>query len=151
MDDRLDELIARLDTVEAEQARRMRVAWEMEDAGRRRDAWARARDALAAAGREGEIIRIREVANRWAGDRAFDINDLYGGGSREGTRGDARRLALPAVMDHLLATVAADLLDVDDRYLLSKPFRTGLTGEMRRTPALRATRGRSSPGRRPAP
>ncbi len=41
MDERLNDLIALLDTVEAEQARRMRVAWEMEDAGRRRDAWAR--------------------------------------------------------------------------------------------------------------
>jgi hypothetical protein len=119
---------SQLASIEAEQARQMRLAWEMEDPRPRKAAWAAATAALRGAGRADELDELREAVNAWAGDKAFNFVDLYGGGSPERTRQEARLGALPAVMDAGLAAIAGDLLDQDQRYALGKPYRAGLTG-----------------------
>jgi hypothetical protein len=139
--------LAQLVTVDPEQARAMRMAWDLEDPGPRRAAWAAATVAMRAAGREWELDDLREAVNTWAGDRAFNFVDLYGGGSPERTRQEARFAALPPVMDAGLALVAADLLDQDQRYALAKPFRAGMTGASRRRRAGAGPGGRRAPGR----
>lgn len=120
---------AQLVSIEPEQARQMRLAWDTEDPAPRKVAWGAATVALRSVGRGGEIDELRGVVNAWAGDKAFNFQDLYGGGSPERTRQEARVAALPAVMDAGLAAIAGEFLDVDQRYLLTKPYRTGLTGE----------------------
>jgi hypothetical protein len=129
MTEMIERFQAQLVGIEPEQARQMRLAWDTEDAAPRKAAWATATAALRAAGRGGELDELREAVNGWAGDKAFNFQDLYGGGSPERTRQEARVAALPAVMDAGLAAIAADFLDVDQRYLLTKPYRTGVTGE----------------------
>lgn len=144
MDDPIDAFLGRIVAVNPDQARAMRVAWDLEPAAARKIAWARATVALREAGRSADLDRLREAVNAWAGDKAFDFVDLYGGGSSERTRQEARFAALPAVMDAGLLAIAGDLLDQDARYLLGKPFRVGMTGEARRVPGRR-------PGRRRTP
>lgn len=125
----IERFLARLASIEPEQARRMRIAWDMEDPAPRKAAWAAATAALRADGRGGELDALRDGVNTWAGDKAFNIVDAYGGGSLERTRQEARFAALPAVMDAGLASIAADVLDQDQRYALTKPYRSGLSGD----------------------
>lgn len=129
MTEMIERFQAQLVSIEPEQARQMRLAWDMEDPAPRKAAWVAATAGLRADGRGGEVEELREVVNAWAGDKAFNFQDLYGGGSPERTRQEARIAALPAVMDAGLAVIAGEFLDVDQRYLLTKPYRTGLTGE----------------------
>jgi hypothetical protein len=125
----VERFLAQLAIIEPEQARQMRMTWDMEDPEPRKAAWTKAGAALKAAGRGAEIEELRDGVNSWAGDKAWNIMDQFGGGSPERARQEARRAALPPVMDAGLATIAADLLDQDERYALTKPFRTGLSGE----------------------
>ena len=129
MTDTIERFQAQLVGIEPEQARQMRLAWDMEDPAPRKAAWIAATAAMRAAGRAGELDELRDAVNAWAGDKAFNFQDLYGGGSPERTRQEARLAALPAVMDAGLATIAADVLDQDQRYLLLKPYRNGVSGE----------------------
>lgn len=141
MRDVIERFLAQLVSIEPEQARQMRLVWEMEDAAPRKTAWATASAELKAAGRGREIDELRDAVNAWAGDKAFNFQDLYGGGSPERTRQEARLAALPAVMDAGLAAIATDFLDQDQRYLLTKPYRTGLAGDAGRPRrAARTTR-----------
>lgn len=146
MTETIERFVAQLVTIEPEQARQMRVAWDAEDPEPRKAAWLIATDGLKAAGRSGELDELRAGVNAWAGDKAFNIMDAVGGDSAERSRQEARYRALPAVMDAGLATIAADLLDVDQRYLLLKPFRAGFSGEVGR-PRRSGRPVRRSPGR----
>src|SRR4051794_23038270 len=119
MTDVMERFLAQLVGIGPEQARQMRLVWEMEDAAPRKTAWAAASAGLKAAGRGREIDELRDAVNAWAGDKAFNFQDLYGGGSPERTRQEARLGALPAVMDAGLAAIATDFLDQDQRYLLT--------------------------------
>ncbi len=141
----IERFLARIATIEPEQARQMRVAWDAEDPEPRRTAWTVASERLRAAGRHAELDELRAAVNEWAGDKAFNFVDAVGGGSPEQIRQQARYQALPPVMDAGLASVAGDLLDQDQRYLLLKPMRAGMSGEAGRPRAS----GRSV--RRPAP
>ena len=140
MTDAIERFLAQLVAIEPEQARQMRLAWETEDPAPRRAAWASATAALRAAGRGSEIDALRDAVNRWAGDKAFNFQDLHGGGSPERTRQEARLAALPAVMDAGLAGIAGPLLDQDQRYLLLKPYRAGVGGGGGRLRAGRTAR-----------
>ncbi len=146
MTDTIERFVAQLTTIEPEQARQMRVAWDAEDPEPRKLVWALATDGLKAQGRARELDALRAGVNEWAGDKAFNFLDVAGGDSSERSRQEARYQALPPVMDAGLATVAADLLDVDQRYLLMKPFRAGLSGEVGR-PRRSGRPMRRSPGR----
>lgn len=146
MTETIERFLARLVSIEPEQARQMRLAWEMEDPAPRKAAWVAATTALKAVGRGGEVDELREAVNAWAGDRAFNFVDLYGGGSPEKLRNEARTAAVPAVMDAGLLAIAGDLLDQDQRYVLGKPFRSGMTGETGR-PRRPGRTMRRSPGR----
>jgi hypothetical protein len=132
MTERIEAYLTQLESIEPEQARAMRLAWDTDDPGPRQAAWAAATAALKAAGRGAELDELREALTTWAGDRAFNFADLYGGGSSERTRQEARIAALPAVMDAGLLAIAGDLLDQDQRYALAKPFRAGVTGTIGR-------------------
>ena len=143
MSEIVDRYVARIAAIEPEQARRMRLEWEMEDPAPRKAAWAAASAALRDAGREDDLAALRDAVNGWAGDSATRSMEAYWGGSRERDRYDARTAALPPVMDAGLAAIAGDLLDVDARWALEKPFRAGMTGETRRGPVRRGRR----PGR----
>ena len=142
----IERYLAQLVTIEPEQARQMRVAWDAEDPDERKAVWGLASGALKAAGRGRELDELRDGVNAWAGDKAFNFLDVAGGDSSERTRQEARLQALPPVMDAGLATIAADLLDVDQRYLLMKPYRAGVTGEVGR-PRRGGRAMRRSPGR----
>ncbi|MFO1540282.1 MAG: hypothetical protein ACKOTZ_07530 [Chloroflexota bacterium] len=144
--DPVDAFLARIVGIGPDQARAMRLAWDLEPGAPRKIAWARATAALRDAGRDADLDALRDAVNAWAGDKAFDFVDLYGGGSTERTRQEARIAALPAVMDAGLVAIAGDLLDQDTRYLLQKPFRAGLTGEARRAPGRRPVRRRAGGG-----
>lgn len=146
MTETIERFLAQLVTIEPEQARQMRVAWDAEDPEPRRAVWGVATDALRAAGRAKELDELRAGVNAWAGDKAFNIMDAVGGDSAERTRQEVRYRALPAVMDAGLATIAGELLDVDQRYLLLKPFRAGVSGEAGR-PRRSGRSLRRSPGR----
>jgi hypothetical protein len=140
MSDDLDAFLARIATIEPEQARRMRLAWEMADPAPRREAWAAATERLREAGREDELAALRAAVNEWAGDSATASMDNYWGGNRELDRVQTRRNAMPPVLDAGLATIARTLLDVDTRWILEQPFRAGITGETRRGPVRRGRR-----------
>ena len=141
MTETIDRFMEQLTSIEAEQARQMRLIWDMEDPAPRKAVWATATAGLKGARRGGELDELREAVNSWAGDRAFNFQDLYGGGSPEKTRQEARVAALPAVMDAGLLAIAGEFLDQDQRYVLAKPYRTGLTGSVGRSrQALRSTR-----------
>lgn len=142
----IERFLAQLVTIEPEQARQMRVAWDAEDPEPRKAVWGVATDALKAAGRAKELEELRAGVNAWAGDKAFNFMDAVGGDSTERTRQEARYRALPPVMDAGLAMLAADVLDVDQRYLLLKPFRAGVSGEVGR-PRRSGRAMRRSPGR----
>lgn len=146
MTETIERFLAQLAGIEPEQARRMRIAWDMEDPAPRKAAWSAATDALRADGRSAELDALREGVNTWAGDKAFNFVDAYGGGSPERTRQEARYAALPAVMDAGLATIAGDALDQDQRYALTKPYRSGLTGDSGR-PRRAGRPQRHPPGR----
>jgi hypothetical protein len=146
MTETIERFLAQLATIEPEQARQMRVAWDAEDPEPRKAVWMGATDALKAAGRARELDELRAGVNAWAGDKAFNFIDAVGGDSSERTRQEARYRALPPVMDAGLAAVAADLLDVDQRYLLQKPYRAGVSGEAGR-PRHSGRSPRRSPGR----
>ena len=95
MTDVMKRFQAQLAGIEPEQARQMRLAWDTEDPAPRKAAWAAATAALRATGRAGELDELRDAVNAWAGDKAFNFQDLYGGGSPERTRQEARLAALP--------------------------------------------------------
>ncbi|MFN8619759.1 MAG: hypothetical protein U0869_03295 [Chloroflexota bacterium] len=135
-----------LKLVEQEQAREMRQAWDVAPVEPRKAAWAKATAALKAAGRSDELDELREGVNTWAGDIAWNIIDQFGGHSPERARQDARKRAVPPVMDAGLAAITTDLLDQDERYLLTKPFRAALAGEAGR-PRHSARSIRRSPAR----
>ena len=141
MTETIDRFMEQLTSIEAEQARQMRLIWDMEDPAPRKQAWLTATAGLKAARRSNELDELREAVNEWAGDRAFNFQDLYGGGSPEKTRQEARVAALPAIMDAGLLAIAGEFLDQDQRYVLAKPYRTGLTGAIGRSrQALRSAR-----------
>jgi hypothetical protein len=142
MTEQIEAYMAQLESIEPEQARAMRLAWDTDDPGPRQEAWATATAALKAAGRGAELDELREAITTWAGDRAFNFVDLYGGGSSERSRQEARIAALPPVMDAGLLAIAGDLLDQDQRYALVRPFRAAMTGTLGR-PRRRASRTRS--------
>lgn len=146
MTETIERFLAQLVTIEPEQARQMRVAWDAEDPEPRKAVWGVTTDALKAAGRAKELEELRAGVNAWAGDKVFNLMDAVGGDSTERTRQEARYQALPPVMDAGLAMVAADMLDVDQRYLLLKPFRAGVSGEVGR-PRRSGRPMRRSPGR----
>lgn len=140
MSDELDDFIARIVSIEPEQARRMRLAWEMADPAPRRDAWAAATQLLRDAGRERELDDLRAAVNEWAGDSATASMDNYWGGNRELDRVQTRRNAMPPVLDAGLAAITRTLLDIDTRWVLEQPFRAGISGETRRGPVRRGRR-----------
>ena len=146
MTEAIERFMGQLVGIEPEQARQMRLVWEMAEAEPRRAAWQQATAALKADGRGRELDELRDAINAWAGDKGFNFVDLYGGGSAEKTRNEARLAAVPAIMDAGLLAIAGEYLDQDQRYLLAKPFRTGTGGATGR-PARPGRTSRRSAGR----
>jgi hypothetical protein len=138
----LDRFILDLKTLEPEQLRVMRQAWDDADAGPRREAWKVATAALERAGRRGELDALRGKLTTWANDTGVFASVQYGG-TREKDRVEARVAALPPVMDAGLAAVAGNLLDQDQRYALTKPWRSAVSGQWSR-PLSRSTMRRSA-------
>ncbi len=141
----LERFLDDLKRVEPDQLRRMREAWDSSDPATREEAWRLVTRALKRDGRQRQLDQARDAVSRWVGDNAPGITTLlYAPGSdTDKERTEARVASVPAVLDAVLAIVAADILDQDQRYALSKPWRSGFAGEwsrpLRRTRGVRAT------------
>jgi hypothetical protein len=98
--------------------------------------------ALSGAGRSAELDKLRGTLTTWANDTTAFAGVQYGG-TREKDRVEARVAALPPVLDAGLAALAGNLLDQDQRYALTKPWRSAVSGQWSR-PMSRSTPRRSS-------
>jgi hypothetical protein len=142
-----ERFLAQLAAVDAEQARAMRLAWDLEDPAPREATWQAAMAALRAAGRSSEVDRLRDDVNAWVGGTGSSVLDLVAAHSDAREAQHARAGALPPVLDAGLAAIAGDVLDQDQRYALMKPWQAGLTGQTGR-PRRVGRRPRASVGRR---
>ena len=145
----LDRFLVELKTLEPHQARVMRQAWDDGDQITRRQAWRVATAALERTGRSGELDKLRAKVTTWANDTTAFAGVQYGG-TREKDRVEARVAALPPVMDAGLAAIAGGLLDQDQRYELTKPWRSAIAGQWSR-PMARSTLRRSARSTPPEP
>ena len=111
----------------------------------REDAWKRAGGELKRLGRADELERVRSSVSRWVSGESSGLREVFAAGSvGDGDDPQARLAAMPPIMDAALAIVAADLLDQDERYALSKPWRSALYGQAER-PRSRRPATRSGP------
>ena len=74
---------------------------------------------------------MRGKLTTWANDTGVFASVQYGG-TREKDRVEARVAALPPVMDAGLAALSGSLLDQDQRYALTKPWRSAVSGQWSR-------------------
>ena len=119
--------------------RRVRLAWNAQDARRRSGIWRRALQLIHENNRDQLLAGSRARLAAWANDFASGRTGTPEDASWDIDRLNARTAAVPAVLDAVAALAAGDRLDEADRSMLSTPFRAGFA---------QAARGRSGRGAR---
>lgn len=135
----LDNLFVGLSRMTDLDLRRVRLAWDAQDARRRSGIWRRALRLIHENDRDQLLAQSRERLAAWANDFASGRSGTPEDASWDMDRLDARAATVPAVLDAVVAIVAGDGSEVVDRSFLSTPFRAGFS---------QAARGRSGRGAR---
>jgi len=133
----VDALFLRLSRMSELDLRRVRLAWEVEDADRRSRIWRRAKPLIQEGDRDRLLEQSRDRLAAWANDFASGRTGTPEDASWDMGRLDARTAAIPAVLDAVLAVVAGEGLAVADRSFLSAPFRSGFLQPTSRRPRRR--------------
>jgi hypothetical protein len=126
VEQRLEELLARVGRMPDEDLALLRSAWNGGDAQARAVAWQKAKRAIEARGRDDLMNETRERLAGWAhGQRlgfALEYGNLMADPRSMLAGPELRRDALPPLLDAIAAIVASGGLDADDTAVLLEPL-----------------------------
>ena len=121
----IDNLFARLTQLTDPDLRRIRLAWDAQDAGLRADIWRRALRLIRESDRDQLLAASRDRLAAWANDFASGRTGTPEDASWDVDRLNARTAAVPAVLDAVAALAAGESLEDAERSFLTDPFRAG--------------------------
>ena len=122
--DEIEQILGRLDSLTDDDVWFLADQWQKEDAAARRRAWAKAKSGVEAAGSESILTEVRRVVGNWMKAERTDFHGIQGLLGSAGSMAAGRQAAAPAVLDAVVATLAADALDDYDRDVLLGPWRS---------------------------
>lgn len=122
--DEIDQILGRLNSLTDDDVWFLADQWQKEDAAARRRAWAKAKSGVEAAGSEGVLNEARRVVGDWMKAERTDFHGIEGLLGSAGSMAAGRQAAAPAILDAVVATLAADALDESDRDVLVSPWRS---------------------------
>jgi hypothetical protein len=121
----IDNLFVRLTQMTDQDLRRIRLAWDAQDAHHRADLWRRALRLIKESDREELLAASRDRLAAWANDFASGRTGTPEDASWDVDRLNARTAAVPAVLDAVAAFAAGEGLEDAERSFLTDPFRAG--------------------------
>jgi len=122
--DEIEQILGRLDSLTDDDVWFLADQWQKEDAAARRRAWAKAKSGVEAAASESILTEVRRVVGDWMKAERTDFHGIQGLLGSAGSMAAGRQAAAPAVLDAVVATLAADALDDYDRDVLLGPWRS---------------------------
>jgi hypothetical protein len=122
VDDQLDLLLDEVGLLSEDDIPLLADAWEREDDAARRRAWSRAKTEVERRRLGGALDRARGEVGRWAAAGRSDYHGIGGLMGMPTREAQERAQAAPAILDAVVALLAGDALDDDERAVLARPW-----------------------------